>query len=463
MTVIVMAICTPKGIPTPASRHSPSKENAMSTFNEPRTVADRSVAPDVEPQAEQMASPERRAFLRNTGLTTLGAMVGMSVPFGDNMPSGVLPAMAQDAGGGLMSDKPGLIILNDRPLNAETPAHLLDDDITPYERMFVRNNGLVPDTAMNMDAEGWVFTVDGEVDQPLSLSLADLKSQFENVTARLVLECGGNGRAFFNPGASGNQWTTGAVGCPEWTGVRLADVLKAAGIKDSAVYTAHYANDVHLSGDPDKDAISRGVPIEKALAEGGIIAWAMNGAPIPALHGFPLRLIIPGYPGSVSQKYLTRIWIRDQQHDGAKMTGYSYRLPAYPVAPGTEVPEEDMVVLEEMPVKSLITFPETGTAVTIGEPTEVRGHAWAGNGDIKSVDISIDFGQTWVAARLDSAPNKFAWQRFRADVTLPEKGYYEVWARATDNQGKSQPPVVPGWNPRGYGNNMQHRIALIAA
>jgi DMSO/TMAO reductase YedYZ molybdopterin-dependent catalytic subunit len=282
------------------------------------------------------------------------------------------------------------------------------------------------------------------------------------VTLRLVLECGGNGRAFFNPGASGNQWTTGAVGCADWTGVRLSDVLKAAGVKDTAVYTGQYGNDPHLSGDPQKVAISRGVPIEKAMAEGGIIAWEMNGEPIPAIHGFPLRVINPGYPGSTSQKYLTRIWVRDQVHDGAKMTGYSYRLPAYPIAPGTEVPEEDMEVMTEMPVKSLITFPQSGSELAAGAASEVRGHAWSGSGDIASVDVSIDFGQTWIPARLDPAKNKFAWQRFRADVTLPEAGYYEVWARATDMNGVAQPPVVPGWNPRGYGNNMQHRIALIA-
>src|SRR5699024_6803529 len=143
-------------------------------------------------------------------------------------------------------------LLNDRPVNAETPAHLLDDDITPYERMFVRNNGMVPQSALDQDAEGWVLTIDGEVETPLELTIDDLKSQFEVVTNRLVIECGGNGRAYFNPGASGNQWTTGAVACPEWTGVRLADVLNAAGVKSSAVYTGHYGNDPHLSGDEDK-------------------------------------------------------------------------------------------------------------------------------------------------------------------------------------------------------------------
>ena len=408
--------------------------------------------------AETADAPARRTFLKSTGLTALGAYVGMGIPFQDNLMALAQGMTEQD----IIASKNGLVLLNDRPLNAETPAHLLDDDVTPYAHFFIRNNGFVPDTALDMDAEGWSLTIDGEVDTPLALSIDALKSQFEEVTLRLVLECGGNGRAFFNPGASGNQWTTGAVGCADWTGVRLRDVLNAAGIKPSAVYTAHYSDEPHLSGDPDKQVISRGVPIEKALAEGSMIAWAMNGEPIPAVHGFPLRLIVPGYPGSASQKYINRIQIRDQQHDGAKMTGYSYRVPAYPVAPGTEVPEQDMVVLTDMPVKSLITFPQSGAQAAAGAATQIRGHAWSGSGDIAAVDISIDFGATWMPTALDAPVNKFAWQRFRADVTLPEAGYYEVWARATDMNGVAQPPVVPGWNPRGYGNNMQHRIAMIA-
>lgn len=412
---------------------------------------------------EHPASPARRALLKTTGLSALGAMIGMAIPFERNLPAGFVPvALAQDSGEELMSGKSGLTLLSDKPLNAETPAHLLDDDVTPYEQMFVRMNGLVPQTALDMNPEGWKVVIDGEVKTPLELTIDDLKSRFETVTRRLVVECGGNGRAYFHPGTSGNQWTMGAVACPEWTGVRLKDVLEAAGVKPSAVYTGHYGNDVHLSGDDEKEVISRGVPIEKALEEDGLIAWAMNGQPIPALHGFPLRLVIPGYPGSVSQKYLTRIWVRDQVHDGAKMGGDSYRLPAYPVAPGTEVPEEDMQILTVMPVKSLITFPQTGAPAPVGQPTEVRGHAWAGNGDVKAVHVSTDFGQTWIEAQLDPAHNRFAWQRWRANLALPEKGYYEVWARATDMNGVSQPPVSSGWNPRGYANNIQHRIALIA-
>lgn len=418
---------------------------------------------DATPVDAAQAEPGRRGFLKGAGLTAMGALLGTSIPFERNMPPGLVPvALAQDTGAGLMSEKDGLTLLNDRPVNAETPAHLLDDDVTPYERLFVRNNGLVPQHAMDMNADGWTLTIDGEVDNPLTLTIADLQNDFETVTAPLWLECGGNGRAFFQPGASGNQWTTGAIGCPEWTGVRLKDVLERAGVKPSAVYTGHYGNDVHLSGDPSKEVISRGVPIEKALSPENLIAWAMNGQPIPALHGFPLRLVVPGYPGSASQKYLTRIWVRDQQHDGSKMTGYSYRLPAYPVAPGTEVPESDMLVMLDMPVKSLITFPATGIEVAAGRPAEVRGHAWSGKGDVAAMHVSLDFGQTWQEAELMAPPNPFAWQRWTANVTPPQAGYYEVWARATDKDGNMQPPVVPGWNPRGYGNNMMHRIALFA-
>lgn len=414
--------------------------------------------------SDAVHSESRRRFMKKSSLTALGTLLGMTIPFERNLPTGLIPiALAQDTGQDLMTGKDGLVVLSDRPMNAEVPAHLLDDDITPYGRLFVRMNGLVPQTALDQNAENWTLTIDGEVNEPLELTLDDLKTRFENVTSRLVIECGGNGRAFFQPGASGNQWTVGAVGCPEWTGVRLADVLNAAGIKESAVYTGHYGNDVHLSGDDQKEVISRGVPIEKALQPDSIIAWAMNGQPLPALHGFPLRLVVPGYPASASQKYLNRIWIRDKEHDGAKMTGDSYRIPAYPVAPGTEVPDADMVVLTDMPVKSLITFPETGTATEVGDKVEVRGHAWSGKGDVSSMHVSINFGQTWQEATLEPAVNRYSWQRWRANVSLPQQGYYEVWARATDRDGIGQPPLSPVWNPRGYANNIQHRIALVAS
>lgn len=406
----------------------------------------------------------RRGFLKGATATAMGAALGAAIPFQKNMPFGYVPvALAQDTvdENAEFGTKDGLTLLSDLPLNAETPPHLLDDPITPNNRMFIRANGLLPDNSA-ATMESWTLTVDGEVDNPLELTIAQLAEQFEVVTQALHMECGGNGRSFFNPGASGNQWTFGAVGCPEWTGVRLRDVLMAAGVKDTAVYTGHYGNDPHTSRDPERIAISRGLPIEKAMDPTILIAWQMNGEDMPVSNGHPLRLVVPGWPGSCSQKYLTRIWVRDQVHDGEKMGGYSYRMPAYPVAPGTEVPEEDMVIMEAMPVKSLITAPVTGTEAAAGEAVEIRGHAWVGDATVSAVDVSIDFGQTWQSAELDAPVNPGAWQNWRTNVTLPQAGYYEVWARATDSNGIMQPPVVPGWNPRGYENNMQHRIAMFA-
>jgi DMSO/TMAO reductase YedYZ molybdopterin-dependent catalytic subunit len=153
----------------------------------------------------------------------------------------------------------------------------------------------------------------------LELTLGELKSKFRSVTRRMVLECGGNGRSFFNPQARGNQWTNGGAGCAEWTGVRLADVLKAAGVKPSAVFTGHYGADPHLSGDHSRVALSRDVPIKKAMDKNNLIVWAMNGEPLALIHGFPVRLVIGGWPGSVSEKWLTRIWVRDKPHDGQGM------------------------------------------------------------------------------------------------------------------------------------------------
>jgi DMSO/TMAO reductase YedYZ molybdopterin-dependent catalytic subunit len=165
---------------------------------------------------------------------------------------------------------------------------LLNDDITPASRLFVRNNGIPP---TQPDYESWTLSIGGEsVVHPKSYTIQDLKSKFRNIDLALTLECGGNGRADYYPPASGNQWTTGTVGCPLWNGIRLKDVLKDCGIKDDAVYIAYHSVDQHLSQDPKKDAISRGVPMHKALENESMIVWGMNGEPLPSHHGFPLRL-----------------------------------------------------------------------------------------------------------------------------------------------------------------------------
>ncbi len=401
----------------------------------------------------RVAHSDRRGFLKGAGLATMGAMLGAAIPFHRNMPVGFIPeALAQSE---MIKGKDGLTMLNDRPLNAETPPHLLDDAITPTARHFIRNNGIPPE---DTSAAGWRLTIDGLVDNPMTLSIDQLKSKFEVVTRSLVIECGGNGRAFFDPPAKGNQWTLGAVACAEWTGVRLADVLKAAGVRDNVIYTAHYGADGHMSGKPGKLSLSRGVPIAKAMNPANLIAFAQNGQPIHPMNGAPLRLVVPGWPGSCSQKWLKRIQLRDIVHDGPKMTGKAYRVPNHPVSAGEKVEKKDFVIIHAMPLKSLITRPKTGLTGA-GRSIEVGGHAWAGDDTVAEMQVSIDFGATWAKAALDPPVNPYAWQNWRANVAFPLAGYYEIWARATSDKGITQPHAI-AWNPKGYLNNSMHRISV---
>jgi sulfite oxidase len=404
----------------------------------------------------------RRGFLKGASLAAMGAAVGGIIPFSGRMPSGLIPAaLAQNAPKILSMDgKAKLVILGDKPLVAETPEHLLDEDVTPTEKIFIRNNGQIPDPPANPDT--WTLTVDGEVDTPLKLTLGELKQRFQPVTMKLQMECGGNGRSAFSPEARGNQWGNGAISNAEWTGVRMKDVLQAAGLKSSAVYTGHYGADPHLSGDTTKAAISRGVPIAKAMEEHSIIAYAVNGQPLPNIHGFPLRLIFPGWPGSTSQKWLTRIWIRDKEHDGQGMKGASYRVPIVPMVPGGKAEDANMRILESMPVRSIITNVANGSELPAGtRKLDLRGHAWAGEKTVRAVHVSVDYGASWTEATLAPPPNKYAWQTWTASVPLPSHGYYEAWVRATDSDGRMQPHAAPNWNPQGYGGNVLHRVAVL--
>ena len=399
----------------------------------------------------------RRGFLR--GLSAMTAVLGAELVYAHNMPAGMIPAALAHSNVAFRIEgkDPGLVVLNDRPVNAETPAHLLDDQVTPASRLFVRNNGHPP---IDPDKSAWRLSVAGEAAQgQASFSIAELTQKFALKTFQITLECGGNGRAEFDPPARGNQWTTGAVGCPQWTGVSLRDVLQAVGVAENAVYLAYEGADLHLSGDPDKRPISRGVPIAKAMEPESLIAWQINGQDLPLMNGFPLRLVIGGYPGSVSGKWIKRLLIRDRVHDGAKMGGSSYRVPCDPVVPGQKVNDEDMCIIEAMPVKSLITYPRSGITHSGGALT-VRGHAWTSLERVAALHVSIDFGQTWQEARLAPPVNRFAWQRWQTSLNFPKPGYYEIWARATDGDGKRQPMVLPGWNPKGYLNNACHRVAV---
>ena len=419
----------------------------------------------------------RRGFLGGAGLAAMTAAVGGTIVYSDLLPEGLIPAaMAQTAApppaapaAAPSGPQPltypgksnGLILLQDRPLVAETPEHLLDDATTPTDKFFVRNNGQIGPEITNPDAH--VVVIDGEVNTPLRLTVGQLKSRFRAVTYRLQMECGGNGRSAFSPQARGNQWGNGAIGCAEWTGVPLRDVLKAAGVKPSAIHTGYFGADPHLSGDAARQSISRGTPMAKAMDRHTLVAFAMNGQPIPHIHGGPVRIITPGWPGSTSPKWLTRVWVRDKVHDGAGMGGTSYRIPTVPIVPGSNVDgRENFADMQSMPVRSILTSHANGTKLAKGtRRLDIRGAAWAGDLDVRRVDVSVDFGQTWRPMRMSELRNRYDWRRWNGTIEFPTDGYYEVWTRAQDRSGRYQPHVAANWNPQGYGANPFHRIAVL--
>ena len=351
--------------------------------------------------------------------------------------------------------KPGLIVLDTAELNAETPPHLLDDDITPLSRLFARNTGQMPIFSSSAVAD-WTLTIDGCVRSPRTWTVPALKQEFEPVSQIAVLECAGNGRAFFREPAGTVLWQYGAAGCMRWTGVRLADLLRQCEPLPNAVYTGHHSPDLNLEG--SGPAISRGLPIAKALSPETLVAYAVNGKPIPELHGGPLRLVAPGYPGSASQKWLTRIAIRDREHDGERMTSLHYRLSRTPIRYGEPLDKSLFDVITDIPVRSLITFPREGFHAPAGQKLNVRGHTWSGHVAVARVELSCDGGRTWSETSLGALPDRFAWRRFEATLADLSPGTIEIIARATDAEGRTQPLDSAPWNPRGYCNNRAHRI-----
>jgi len=397
-------------------------------------------------------SRDRRRFLIRAAQA--GALWAFGSLFGS---AGTRNAWAQNDAPGTAA-YPGKFTLLDRgqrPLNLETPIALLDQEITPNDAFFVRNHGTIPE----VDPSTWRLTVEGELLRTVELSLDQLKRDYEVVTMTAVLECAGNGRAFFKPPVRGNQWARGAIGCAAWTGVRLRDILRSGGLKPKAVYIGCYGADDSLN--PGQvQPFSRGIPIAKALDEHTLVAFQMNGQDIPKPNGYPVRLIVPGWVGSASQKWLTRIWVRAEEHDTPFMVGKAYRVPKRTIEPGADIAPEDMRVAMDWPVKSMITRPLEGSSAKAGRALEIRGFAWAGEHAVRRVELSFDGGKSWNnAATLKPAADKYAWNRWSHDWTPTRAGAQEIWVRATDDAGNTQPPEAP-WNPGGYLGNAIHRVPV---
>src|SRR5687767_4510834 len=335
--------------------------------------------------------------------------------------------------------KDKLIIRSLRPPDFETPVSLLNTFITPNDAFYVRSHMPIP----QVDAASFALKVGGEVNSPLTLSVDEIR-KLPAHTVTVTLECAGNGRAFFQPAVAGIQWEKGAVSTARFTGARMSDVLKKAGVKTAGINVEMHPADRPPGTMP---AFVRQVPMAKAMHPDTIIAYDMNGEPIPLVHGAPLRAIIPGWEGAYSVKWLNALNVLAKDSDSFwVVTGYRY--PTRRVAPGAAVDAKDMAPLTGLVVKSLITTPANGATQAVGKIV-VGGFAWAGEDDIKAVDISIDNGASWRPARLTGEQARYAWRRFEFEFTPPRPESYLILSRATDAKGNMQ-PAVSQWNPSGY-------------
>jgi DMSO/TMAO reductase YedYZ molybdopterin-dependent catalytic subunit len=348
--------------------------------------------------------------------------------------------------------KQGMTVRSTRPEDLEMPLSGFSDYITPIEHFFVRTHVYVP----AVDANAWRLKVEGEVGSPLTLALDDLK-RMPSAELVAVVECAGNGRSFYEPPLPGAQWSTGAVGNGRWRGVRLTDVLKRAGIKNSASEILFDGADVPLGTMPD---FQRSIPVKKALDSNTLLAYEMNGETLPVKHGFPLRVVAPGWASDSWVKWVTGIRVLDKEFDGFWMKG-AYRRPQRPVAPGAAVPLDQTQPVTSLKIKSIIADPLDGSQAAVGKPLVIRGVAWSGDaGPVTAVDVSVDGGRTWKSATLHSNQRtQFGWRHWEFRWTPLDLAYYTILARAHDAVGNTQ-PFDQEWNPSGYSWNVIPRVGV---
>ena len=343
-----------------------------------------------------------------------------------------------------------------RPFDAETPVREFTSWLTPNERFFVRSH-FGPPGAETVRADSWRLTVKGLVKGGLSLSLQDLR-RLEEVTLTAVLQCSGNGRAHHRPKVPGVQWERGAVGNAQWTGVRLRDVLQMAGLKPQGLH-------VEFQG-ADRPALAtvplftRSIPLAKALHPDTLLAYEMNGRPLPLLHGAPLRVITPGWMAESCMKWLTEITVRAEESPGYYMQ-QAYRMPDTSIQLGSGLPGTAMVPVERMLVKSLIAAPAEGDTVRMG-PVTIQGVAWAGEAPVVVVEVSCDDGRTWEQARLIGEEQSYAWRQWQFLWQARKAGPTAILCRATDAHGEQQ-PATSAWNPGGFLWNGWDRLSVTVA
>jgi DMSO/TMAO reductase YedYZ molybdopterin-dependent catalytic subunit len=393
---------------------------------------------------------DRRDFLR---LLAAGTLAGCS-----RDRTGGPPAPSNEPYQGKIAD---MVLHAERPPNLEMPERFLAQDLTPNDAMFVRwHESLLP---TSIDEATYRLKVGGHVDRPLELSLGDLRTRFPVTSLVAVNQCVGNGRSAFSPRVPGVQWDRGAVGNARWTGVRLREVLAAAGPRAGAVDVTFGGLDrAPLESVP---RFEKSLTVEAATGTTGdepLLAWAMNGAPLPMLNGYPVRLVVPGWYATYWVKALEAITVLDHAFEGYWMKK-AYRLPAG--ADASESPSglaRETVPVGRMNVRSLFVPPRAGETFTRGTMAELQGVAWDGGAGIAHVELSFDGGATWQEARLERDLGPFAWRRWRAVWMPQEAGRATVLARATSVSGERQ-EQKPRWNRGGYMRNEAERLDVVVA
>jgi DMSO/TMAO reductase YedYZ molybdopterin-dependent catalytic subunit len=340
----------------------------------------------------------------------------------------------------------GLVVHRPHPLNAETaiPA-LLGGAVTPTPRFYVRNHFQIPE----LDANTWRLEVGGLVERPLSLTLRDLQ-QLPSQTMVVTLECAGNGRARFDPPAEGEKWNLGAAGTAAWTGVPLVEVLDRVAPRAAASEIVFRGADSGTVLDRHGVRYERSLTVADARGSEALLAYAMNGEPLPREHGFPLRLIVPRWYGMTAVKWLTEIDLVDEPFAGHFQTNAYF----YEWSDDGEVAREPVTLQN---VRSLITEPSDGDEIDRGEVV-IRGVAWSGAAPIGRVEVSIA-GGPWSEARLAEERVGTSWSRWELATRLEHAGTTTIRARATDLAGRTQPDE-PRWNRLGYGNNAIQQVVL---
>ncbi len=346
----------------------------------------------------------------------------------------------------------GMIVRSQRFLDLEAPVEFLGSWLTPVPHFFVRNHMHEP---IELAADSWRLTVGGEVEKPITLSLADL-SRFETHSVVNTLECAGNGRGLFQPRVPGIQWGKGAIGTAKFSGPRLRDVLQRAGIKPAGKHVMFRGGDEVPGHVPP---FIRSIPLEKALDADTLIATHMNGMPLTKHHGFPARALVPGWIGAASCKWLTEIKLLEAEFVGNFMSP-GYRFPNQPPKPGEAVKPEDTHVVTALNVKSVITSPAEGSNLKSGK-VSVHGAAWAGEAEVVKVEVSTDAGANWKSAVLGRDHARYAWRLWSFDW-IARPGEHTILSRATDSQGRTQPESAI-WNPSGYLYNAPDEVKMNVA